>query len=133
MDGFGWIPDKLEHESSSEIVSGRKYDGGKPKYGLLPPNGIKEVVEILTYGAEKYDPGNWMLVPQFDFRYTNAMQRHFSEWRMGNKLDDETGKHHLAHAICCLLFLLERDIMSESEWRDYVKRELAFCGHPSVK
>ena len=39
-----------------------------------------------------------------------AMRRHVSAFRQGERVDPDSGKHHLAHAVCCLLFMLENDI-----------------------
>jgi hypothetical protein len=35
--------------------------------------------------------------------------RHIEEYRKGNIFDDETGLPHMAHAICCAMFILELD------------------------
>jgi hypothetical protein len=39
------------------------------------------------------------------------MQRHLWAWKEGEQNDPESGKNHLAHALCCLMFLYEHDIM----------------------
>ena len=39
-------------------------------------------------------------------RYYDAAMRHLYAWFNGEPKDIETGESHLAHAICCLLFLL---------------------------
>jgi hypothetical protein len=88
---------------------GRKFDGGKLQYGLLPPAALQATVEILTFGAEKYEPNNWKYVPDSKRRYFDAMQRHVWAWKNGEQNDIESGKHHLAHALCCLMFLYEHD------------------------
>lgn len=90
-----------------ELV-GRKFDGDKLRFDLLPWREVEQVVEILTIGAQKYDDNNWQHVEPFT-RYIAAAFRHFVAWMKGEKLDAETGKNHLAHAICCLLFLLWKD------------------------
>jgi hypothetical protein len=87
---------------------GRKFDGDKLRWDLLPMREIEQVVEILTIGAKKYDDNNWQKVEPFD-RYNAAAFRHFVAWCKGEKLDQETGRNHLAHAICCLIFLLWKD------------------------
>jgi hypothetical protein len=89
---------------------GIKYDSGKPQYGLLPVHALKSVVEVLTFGAQKYAPDNWKYVGDAKRRYFDAMQRHVWAWKEGQTIDDESGKHHLAHAICCLMFLYEHDV-----------------------
>ena len=98
-------------KSQNATTGGRKFDGGKLQYGLLPPLALKATVDVLTFGAEKYEPDNWKWVPDSKRRYFDAMQRHIWAWKEGNILDPETGKHHLAHAMCCLMFLYEHDIL----------------------
>jgi len=95
--------------SQTATTGGRKFDGGKPQYGLLPPNALKATVEILTFGAQKYEPNNWKHVPDSKRRYFDAAQRHLWDWKNGEQNDPESGKNHLAHALCCLMFLYEHD------------------------
>ncbi len=97
-------------KSQNATTGGRKFDGGKLQYGLLPPLALKATVEILTFGAEKYEPDNWKHVPDSKRRYFDAMQRHLWAWKEGEQSDPETGKNHLAHAMCCLMFLYEHDV-----------------------
>lgn len=88
-------------------MTGRKDDSGKPRYSLLPREAMRSVVEVLTLGAEKYGALNWVLVTPFHERYYDAAMRHLEAWRKNpDMLDHETHEPHLAHAICCLLFLL---------------------------
>lgn len=89
---------------------GVKYDNDKPQWSLLPFRALKEVVEVLTYGAKKYAPDNWKKVPDARRRYIDAGFRHFTAYASGETRDIETGKHHLAHAICCLLYLVAFDL-----------------------
>ena len=94
---------------------GKKYDGGKPQLYLLPPKSINEVGKVLTFGAEKYDPHNWRKVDDLQNRYTSAALRHIFAHIDGESVDEETGLSHLAHAMCCLLFKLEDELIGESE------------------
>jgi len=88
---------------------GIKYDSEKPRWGLLPWESVKEVVEVLTFGAKKYSPDNWKRVPDARNRYFDAALRHITSWQIGEKMDPETGKAHLSHAACCLLFMIWLD------------------------
>lgn len=89
---------------------GRKFDGGKPMYGLLPPKALRSTVDVLTFGAQKYEIDNWKYVEDSHRRYFDAAQRHLWAWKEGEENDPESGLHHLSHAICCLMFLYEHDI-----------------------
>lgn len=96
--------------SQTATVGGRKFDGDKLRYDLIPPLALEEMVKVLTFGAQKYEPDNWQKVPESKRRYFAAMNRHIWKWKMGEQLDPESGIHHLAHAMCCLYFLYEHDV-----------------------
>ena len=99
-------------------VQGRKFDQGKPRYGLLPPLALQEMARVLTHGAEKYDACNWKHVPDSLERYFDALQRHVWAWKMGEKLDPDSGIHHLAHALANVAFLYEHDVKYSKEDND---------------
>lgn len=90
----------------SRGTAGRKHDSNKPRYSLLPTGTINQVVQVLEYGAVKYEIDNWQRVPSARTRYYDAAMRHIDDWWNGSEIDEESSLHHLAHAICCLLFLL---------------------------
>lgn len=94
---------------STDGEAGKKYDGGKPDYALLPPRAVEAMVRVLTYGAKKYAPGNWRKVPDLRRRYISALLRHVFAHMRDEKRDPETGENHLAHAMCCAAFILELD------------------------
>ena len=91
------------------LTEGLKLDQDKPRWELMIPlwPQLEQVVKVLTYGATKYADNNWQLVEPSE-RYWAAAQRHLGASRT-EYLDEETGLPHLAHAICCLLFLLWKD------------------------
>lgn len=91
-------------------MSGRKDDAGKPRWHLLPWRAAALVVDVLEHGARKYAPDNWRVVPDPQPRYFSAAMRHLIAWWGGENRDPESGLPHLAHAACCLLFLLELEL-----------------------
>lgn len=94
---------------------GVKYDSDKPQWSLVPWTALSQVVDVLTYGAKKYAPDNWKKVPNARQRYVDAGFRHFTAYVGGEKNDSETGMSHLAHAMCCLLFLLAFDLGEDDD------------------
>ena len=97
---------RVQEGLKSKPQQGVKYDEDKLQWSLLPFRALKEVVAVLGFGAKKYAPDNWQRVPEARTRYVDAAFRHLTDWQLKERLDGETGKSHLAHAICCLLFLL---------------------------
>lgn len=88
------------------MEEGRKFDTGKLRWDLLPLDCIEEVVKILTFGAEKYEPNNWQLVENGEDRYFAALMRHLTASRLGQKIDNESGLSHMSHVMCNVVFLL---------------------------
>lgn len=89
---------------------GLKLDDRKVDYSLADVEAEREVAAVLTVGAIKYDRGNWVHVEDAGNRYYSAVRRHLDAFRAGERLDPETGLHHLAHAACCVHFLLAADL-----------------------
>lgn len=91
---------------TTSASTGRKDDQGKPDWNLMPWRQLTQVQDVLDYGAAKYGPENWKEVSNPKTRYRAALVRHVVAYMCGELDDDESGLHHLAHAICCALFLL---------------------------
>jgi hypothetical protein len=85
---------------------GRKFDGDKPRWCLLPWKETQDIVDVLTFGSKKYEDNNWKKVEDPKNRYFSAAIRHLTAWWNGEVYDSESKKNHLAHALCCIIFLL---------------------------
>lgn len=83
-----------------------KNDKGKLRYDLMPARPLQDIVTILTLGADKYADRNWEKGFPWSRPYA-ALMRHLWAWWMGQDKDPEWGMSHLAHAACCLIFLME--------------------------
>lgn len=108
-------------------MEGRKFDSEKPELYLLPPKALLEIGKVLSFGASKYAPDNWKKVPNLENRYTSAALRHILADMAGEVQDSETGLDHLAHAMCCLLFILEHRLNGKNQKEG--TRESERCEH----
>lgn len=79
-------------------------DNPKRLIELVPPILIAEIADVMTFGAKKYAPGNWMRGMSWSTVY-GALQRHQTAWYMGEENDPDSGLPHMGHAGCCLAFL----------------------------
>lgn len=93
-----------------KAMRGYKTDEGKERWDLLVWRALREVVGVFTFSTKKYPPGNWKYVDNARERYIAAILRHFTAWVEGERNDPESGRHHLAHAITCLMFLIWFDL-----------------------
>lgn len=98
------------NRTTIDRIEGRKDDAGKTRYDLVLPEFEEELAKVLTKGAEHYGANNWQEVEDAENRYYSALRRHISAWRRGEKIDNDTGLGHLAHAACNLMFLFYGDL-----------------------
>lgn len=95
-----------------------KHDSDKLRFDLLPWDAITETVKVLNYGAKKYEDRNWEKGMNYSRLYA-ALQRHMTVWYQNREeIDPESGLRHLAHAMCCLLFLLAFELRKMVQWDD---------------
>jgi hypothetical protein len=88
-------------------VSGTKYDSGKAPLSLIPPEALVAEAEVLAFGARKYAAHNWRGGFEWS-RLIDAALRHITAF--GEDKDPESGLSHLAHARCCLGFLIAHEV-----------------------
>ena len=91
-----------------------KHDAGKNLLGCLPPRALISIGWVLSYGARKYSRDNWLKNRSY-VRYYDACLRHLFAWWSGEDKDPESGLPHLAHAGCCLMYLLELEELGLAE------------------
>ena len=87
-------------------MSGHKSDNGKARMDLISPDALLEMGQVLALGAKTYGDYNWQKVPAE--RHYAAALRHLNKFWVG-EISDESGYHHLIHAITDLMFVYELD------------------------
>ena len=93
--------------------AGVKHDLQKPRWSLLPWRALSAVVAVLEHGARKYSPGGWMAViggAGGEQRYADALERHLVAWRLGERVDPDSGLPTLALVATNALFLLAKEV-----------------------
>lgn len=109
--------------SGQEDKFGRKDDSGKLRMDLIPPEVEEMLALVLTKGASKYADRNWEKGIKYSRVYA-ALRRHLLAWMKGEEIDSEWGLPHLAHAYCCLTFLLTYELRGMgAEWDDLHAKE----------
>lgn len=118
---------KLFDEPTGEARKSSE-SAAKPRLELVPFAAVNDIAEVLTFGAAKYDANNWCRGARWG-RYFAALLRHLFAWWRGENLDAETGLSHLAHAGCCLMFLMEYQRNDWGEDDRFIKPD----GQPFIK
>lgn len=93
-------------EAKMVTQKGRKNDGGKLRFDLIPVMPLRKLAEVYTLGSLKYDDRNWERGMLWGRIYA-AMLRHATAWWLGERNDAVDGQHHLASVAWCALALME--------------------------
>lgn len=96
-----------QFEDKSQETKAVRFNEGKVRYDLIPPEFIKEVASVFTFGANKYKPNNWKgFTPEQQEEIKGSLLRHIYAYLEGEENDPESGLSHLAHAGCNLAFMI---------------------------
>lgn len=87
------------------VAQGARYNTGKMRPDLIPPQVLIELAEHYAYGANKYNPNNWMKGFPYSETYA-SLTRHLFAWWAGERNDPESGRHHLVAVIWNAVTLL---------------------------
>jgi hypothetical protein len=131
----------IEHTTKAYPENGVKQDEGKTRLDLLDPFVLIAYAEALSYGAVKYSDYNYKAGLTWSRCYA-AAQRHLNAFWSGEDIDSESGLSHLAHAMCCIGFLLwftkyrpefDDRWTSSKEYYNYLKdKQECHTGSPEV-
>ena len=87
-----------------EPKEGVKFDTGKLRMDLIPPDAMQALARVLTDGAVKYGGRNWEKGMAWS-RPHAALLRHLFAWWGGQDVDPESGHSHLWHVLTNAVFL----------------------------
>jgi len=100
------IPPETVAAIQKQFGTAMKFDGEKLPLHLLSTEAMNQTAAVLKFGAQKYAEHNWRKGFAWS-RPLSAAMRHITAFNAGEDRDPESGLSHLAHAACCIMFLLE--------------------------
>jgi len=91
---------KVSHKTLEQQIlqEGVKFDGGKPRWDLLPFDVLNDLAMLYAKGAEKYEDRNWEKGMDWS-RVFGAMLRHAHAFWERDDIDEETGMGHIIAVI----------------------------------
>lgn len=95
----------ISYRPDMTLTEGVKFDKGKRPWHLMPADALDAILDVLEFGANKYGERNWEKGMAWNRPFSALMRHMWAYWR-GEDFDPETNLPHLAHAGCCILFLL---------------------------
>ena len=111
-----------DEESQMGNQEAGRFSEGKIRHDLVAPWSLNEIARVYTYGTIKYDDDNWWKGLKWKKDVFGCILRHVWKWFRGERDDDESGLHHLAHAAwnCIALMEYERNKIGTDDRVPYV-------------
>lgn len=78
-----------------------------PTLSLIPSTALVQLGRAMENGGKKYGPFNWRAHPVKSSIYVDAAMRHLMAWQDGEEDAEDSGVHHLGHAMACFAILLD--------------------------
>lgn len=76
---------------------------------LVPESAIIGLAAAMQNGASKYGPYNWREKTISSMVYVAACKRHLAAWVDGEDYAEDSGVHHIDHAMACLALLRDAE------------------------
>lgn len=104
-------PAQLKETIITDPITGGKKGQKLARFSLIPPEFLWALAEHYGRGAEKYGDRNWEKGYKWSLGI-DALERHLNQYKLREKVDPETGSHHLVavawHAISLFIFELRK-------------------------
>lgn len=82
---------------------GARANSGKLSWGLVHWKSLEPMIQVLTFGKNKYAAWNW--AKGLNKReILESMMRHLTLLMDGQDYDDESKLHHIGHIMCNAMF-----------------------------
>jgi hypothetical protein len=98
-----------DKSSMNKDAPATKFDTGKPRMDLIPPEALMALGEVFAYGAKKYTDRNWEKGMDWG-RLVGATHRHFAAWMAGEDDDPESTLPHLWHVLTNVAMLAAYEV-----------------------
>lgn len=108
-----------------------KVGATKISTSVLPSVAVLHASHAMMDGARKYNAYNWRIKKVRATRYLDACERHLMAWKEREEQAQDSGVHHLGHAIACLAIILDAQTTGNlvDDRPEHGQAVLALIGH----
>ena len=101
-----WDSDYIGKMYRNEVIG--RFNQGKIQWTLMNYPSFEPMIEVLMYGASRYDRNNWMKACPKKMDLLDSLQRHFIEIKEDNGLtpviDHGSNLRSIGHLMCNAMF-----------------------------
>ena len=97
-----WDLDHVRNLYLNKIIG--RFNQGKMQWTMMDFKAMEPMIQVLMYGAKKYDRDNWKKACPKKLDLLDSLERHFVGLVAGESVDPESGLAHIGHLMCNAMF-----------------------------
>jgi hypothetical protein len=104
-------------------MKAKRFNTGKLKWSLISWKALEPMVQVLMFGAMKYESHNW----KKGLKYTEiveSLQRHSNAFIEGEDNDPESKLSHVGHILCNAMFLSYMSLFKKDMDDRYIDKNI---------
>lgn len=118
-----WDPDYIGKMYRNEVIG--RFNQGKLQWTLMDYPSFEPMIEVLMYGATRYDRNNWMKACPKKMDLLDSLQRHFIEIKESNDLspviDHGSNLRSIGHLMCNAMFYSYWEQKTNGQFENFVE------------
>lgn len=99
---FTWDSKHIGDLYDNKIIG--RFNQGKMQWTMMDFKSMEPMIQVLMYGAKKYDRDNWKKACPKKLDLLDSLERHFVGLVAGESVDQESGLPHIGHLMCNAMF-----------------------------
>lgn len=112
-----WDTAHIESLYNNEIIG--RFNQGKLQWTLMNYEALEPMVQVLMYGAKKYDRDNWVKACPNRLDLLDSLARHYVKLVAGESVDPESGLPHIGHLMCNAMFYSYWEQKTNGQFENY--------------
>ena len=97
-----WDPVHIGNLYDNKIIG--RFNEGKLQWSMMDSDSMAPMIQVLMYGAKKYDRDNWKKACPKRLDLMDSLMRHAMKIIAGESVDPESGLPHIGHLMCNAMF-----------------------------
>ena len=117
----GSIGDMMDDETRVIMLESELAEVSEGVGWYIPPAAIQEILKVLRHGDSKHPNEEWKTI--LPHVHESCAAGHIAEYENGLEREEESGCHHLAHAIVRYMFALSLWLSAKSKEHRHIDTE----------
>lgn len=97
-----------------------RFNHGKPQWTMMDFKSMEPMIQVMMYGAKKYERDNWKKACPARLSLLDSLMRHYIKLVEGESIDPESGLPHIGHLMCNAMFYSYWEQKTNGQFEDFI-------------